>query len=222
MNGIHEMGGMHGFGPIQREANEPVFHHAWEGRVYGISMGVSLPVPGGFRYAIERMEPAHYLASSYYEKWLYIQTQGLIESGVLTQEELDSRVEHFRHHPNATPPQRNDPELVQRVLADLCAPQPLRRKADLQPAFGVGDAVKARNRHPVGHTRLPRYARGMRGIVARYHGIHDIPDTVPPGEAARPQPVYSVRFEAGELWGESAEPNCAVYLDMWESYLEPA
>lgn len=222
MNGIHDMGGMHGFGPIQREDNEPVFHHAWEGRVYGISMGLHLPVPGGFRYAIERMTPAHYLVSSYYEKWLYIRTQGLIEAGVLTQEELDDRVAHFRNHPNATPPQRNDPELVQRVLADIYAPQSLRRKMDIQPAFGIGDTVKARNMHPVGHTRLPRYARGRCGVVASFYGIQDINDTLPPGVDAQPQPLYSVRFEAGELWGESAEPNCAVYLDMWESYLEPA
>jgi nitrile hydratase beta subunit len=222
MNGIHDMGGMHGFGPIQREENEPVFHHAWEARVYGMTMGANLPVPGGFRYAIERMEPAHYLASSYYEKWLYIQTQGLIEAGVLTQEELDDRMGHFRNHPDATPPQRNDPELVQRVLADIYAPQSLRRKADIQPAFDIGDAVKARNMHPVGHTRLPRYARGMRGVVAQFYGIQDMADTMPPGMDALPQPLYLVRFEARELWGKSAEPNCAVYLNMWESYLEPA
>lgn len=222
MNGVHDMGGMHGFGPIQREANEPVFHHAWEGRVYAIACAPLVPVPGGFRYAIERMEPAHYLVSSYYEKWLYVQTQGLIEAGVLTQDELDDRVAHFRNHPTATAPQRNDPELVQRVMADIFAPQSLRRKVDIQPAFGIGDAVKARKVHRMGHTRLPRYARGMRGIVARFHGIHDIGDTMPPETEAQPQPVYSVRFEAGELWGESAEPNCAVYLDMWESYLEPA
>src|SRR6266852_4642539 len=150
------MGGMHGFGPIQREDNEPVFHHAWEGRVYGISMGAPLPVPGGFRYAIERMEPAYYLASRYYEKWLYIHTQGLIEAGVLTQEELDARVAHFRNYPNATPPQRNDPDLVRRVLAANHAPRPLHREVDIQPLFGVGEAVIARNVHPMGHTRLPR------------------------------------------------------------------
>jgi len=222
VNGIHDMGGMHGFGPIEREENEPVFHHAWEGRVYAMAMETPVPVPGGFRYAIERMDPAHYLASSYYEKWLYIQTQGLIEAGVLTQVELDDRVAYFRNHPNAAPPQRNDPELVQRVLADTYAPQSLRREVDRQPAFALGDAVRARNMHPVGHTRLPRYARGRRGVVAQFWGIQDIDDTLPPGTEAQPQPLYSVRFEARELWGASAEPNCAVYIDMWESYLEPA
>ncbi len=222
MNGIHDMGGMHGFGPIAREENEPVFHHAWEGRVFAMQLASPVPVPGGFRYAIERMDPAHYLTSSYYEKWLYVRTQGLIEARVITQGELDGRVAHFRSNPNATLPQRKDPELVQRVLADIHARQPLRREADLQPAFGIGDAVKARNMHPVGHTRLPRYVRGRRGVVAQFYSIQDISDTTPPGIEAQPQPLYSVRFEARELWGEFAEPNCAVYLDMWESYLETA
>ena len=128
MNSIHDMGGMHGFGPIKREENEPVFHHAWEGRVYAMAWQTDVPIPGGFRYAIERIDPAHYLATTYYEKWLYIQTQGLIEAGILTQEEFDDRVAYFLNNPNATPPQRNDPELVQRVLADTRAPQSLRRE----------------------------------------------------------------------------------------------
>ena len=219
MNSIHDMGGMHGFGPIKREENEPVFHHAWEGRVFGMA---GTPVPGGFRYAIERMDPVHYLASSYYEKWLFVKTQGLIEAGILTQEQLDDRIAYFRNNPNATPPQRHDPELVQRFLADLRSPESLRREISIEPAFDIGDSVKARNMHPVGHIRLPRYARGRRGLVASFYGIQDINDTLPPGVDAQPQPLYSVRFEARELWGPSAEPNCAVYLDMWESYLEPA
>jgi nitrile hydratase len=168
------------------------------------------------------MDPAHYLASSYYEKLLYTRTQGMIEAGVFTQEELDDRVAHFRSNPNATPPQRIDPELVQRVLAETFAPESHRKEIDIRPAFEIGDTVRARNMHPMGHTRLPRYARGRRGVVAQYYGIQDIDDTMPPDVQAQPQPLYSVRFDAGELWGESAEPNCAVYIDMWESYLEPA
>jgi nitrile hydratase subunit beta len=222
MNGVHDMGGMHGFGPIQREQNEPVFHHPWEGRVYAIHIVTPVPIPGGFRYAIEQMAPAHYLSSSYYEKWLYAQTQGMIEAGVLTHDELADRLAFFRDNPNSAPPQRSDPELLQRVLAETFASESLQRDIDIQPAFSIGDRVTARNVHPAGHTRLPRYVRGRRGVVIRYEGIQDIYDTMPPGVAARPQPVYSVRFEAEELWGKSAEPNCAVYLDMWESYLEPA
>jgi nitrile hydratase len=222
MNGIHDMGGMDGFGPIQREANEPVFHHTWEGRLYGIAEGTPVSIPGGFRYAIERMAPVHYLTSSYYEKWLHIHVQGLIEAGVLTEAEFADRLAYFRANPAATPLTRNDPELVQWVLADIRRPETHRREADIQPAFAIGDGVTVRNTHPVGHTRSPRYARGRRGVVADYRGVQDMGDTLLPGEEARPQPLYSVRFEAQELWGDSAEPNSGVYLDMWESYLEPA
>jgi nitrile hydratase len=218
LNGIHDMGGMHGFGPILREENEPIFHHAWEGRVFAMEVNV----PGLTRYAIEQMDPAHYLASSYYEKWLYAHSQGLIEAGVLTQKELDDTVAYFRSHPTASPTQRYDPERARQAVADLYQPRPLEREGDARPLFDVGDAVRARKVHPAGHTRLPRYARGLRGVVTRYYGLQDIGDTLPPGVTAQPQPLYCVRFEATELWGQSAEPNCAVYIDMWESYLEPA
>jgi nitrile hydratase beta subunit len=217
VNGIHDMGGMHGFGPIVREENEPVFHHAWEGRIYAMG-NAPVPVPGGFRVAIERMDPAHYLTSSYYEKWLYVRIQAMIETGVCTQAEFDDRVAYFRNNPDATPPQRFDPELVQRVVADTFAPESHRRVLDAQPAFDIGDAVRARNMHAIGHTRLPRYARGKLGTVVGYYGIQKIDDTSAQVEA---EPLYSVRFDGRELWGDSAEPNCTIHIDMWESYLEP-
>ena len=231
MNGIHDMGGMHGFGSIVREENEPVFHHAWEGRVYAIRMVARVSIPRSFRhalesknfrYAIERMNPAHYLALSYYERWLYAQTQELIEAGLLTQAELDDCLAYFRSHPGAAPPRRTDPELVQRVLAAAFAPASQRKATDIRPAFAIGDSVKARNMHPTGHTRLPRYVRGKRGVVAQYYGVQDFDDTMPAGIKAQPQPLYAVRFDAAELWGDSAEPNCALYIDLWESYLAPA
>src|SRR5258708_29978471 len=106
MNGVHDMGGMHGFGPIQREQNEPVFHHPWEGRIYAMHMVTPVPIPGGFRYGIERMAPAHYLSSTYYEKWLHVQTQGILEAGVLTQQELADRLAIYRKNPNSAPPRR--------------------------------------------------------------------------------------------------------------------
>src|SRR5262249_17008197 len=161
---------------------------------------------------IERMEPAQYLASSYYERWLHAQTQNLIAAGVLTQAELADRLAYFRAHPQATPPQRNDPELVQSLLAGALAPESHRIEADVQPAFNVGDTIRARNIHPAGHTRLPRYVRGRRAVITHYHGVQDFSDNWVPGVAAGPQPLYTVRFEASELWGESAEPNSAVYL----------
>lgn len=220
MNGIHDMGGMHGFGSIKREENEPVFHHSWEGRMFAIQVATPVPIPGGSRNNIENMEPARYLTSSYYEKWLHARVKGLIDAGALTGQELDARTAFFRDNPDATLPRREDPELVQRVLERTHTPRPLHRDVDIQPQFRIGDAVRARNMHPPGHTRLPRYVRGKRGVVVQFYGIHNFQDALPPGVEAPPQPVYSVRFEASELWGESAEANGAVYLDMWESYLE--
>lgn len=222
MNGIHDMGGMHGFGPIKREENEPVFHHPWEGRIFAISVATPVPIPGGLRYNVETMDPGHYVNSSYYEKWLHGRVKGLVDAGVLTEEELDARASLYRDNPGAPVTRREDPERVSRVLAGLRVLNSPRRDVDIQPKFGVGDAVRARNIHPSDHTRLPRYVRGKRGMVVRCYGTHDFQDTVSSGTNAQPQPVYAVRFEAPELWGDSAETNGAVYIDMWESYLEPA
>jgi nitrile hydratase len=221
MNGMHDMGGMHGFGPIEREENEPVFHHAWEGRVFAMQVATPVPIPGGSRNNIEHMEPAAYLTSSYYEKWLHSRIKGLIDAGVLTPEELEARVAWYRQHPEAPVPQREDPERVRQVLQGLRTLRSPRRPLDIQPRFSVGNVVRTQNIHPAGHTRLPRYVRGKRGVVARYYGIYDVQDAMPPGVEAPPQPLYAVRFDGRELWGESAEANSGVCLDMWESYLEP-
>lgn len=220
MNGIHDMGGMHGFGPVQREENEPVFHHDWEGRVFAMRVVTPVPIPGGARYNIETMEPRHYLESSYYEKWLHARVKGLIDSGVLTAGEMRAREALYRERPSTPLPRREDPERVQRVLADLRTHRSPRRDVNAEPAFGVGDAVRVRNLHPPGHTRLPSYVRGKRGVVVRFYGFQDVQDTQPPGAEADPQAVYAIRITATELWGDAAEANSTVCIDMWESYLE--
>jgi nitrile hydratase subunit beta len=220
MNGIHDMGGMHGFGPIEREENEPVFHHAWEGRVFAMQRAMSVPIPGGSRHNIEQMDPIHYLTSSYYEKWLHARIKGCIDAGVLTAEELEARTAFYRDHPDAPVPQRHDSERVQHALQSLRTHRSPLRPVNTQPRFSVGAAVRACNMHPPGHTRLPRYVRGKRGVVARFYGFCDLQDTLPPGVEVPPQPLYVVRFEAQELWGAAAEAHSVVYIDMWESYLE--
>ena len=115
---------------------------------------------------------------------------------------------------------RDDPEMKARAAGSIMAIQWPRRDVGTEPAFAVGDGVRVRNIHPIGHTRLPRYARGKRGVVALYHGVHDFQDEAP-AALAGPQPVYNVRFDAAELWGEQAEANQSVFIDMWESYLDP-
>ncbi len=222
MNGIHDVGGMHGFGPVQPEANESVFHHPWEGCVFAMVLGTPVRVPGGMRHAIETMQPADYLTSSYYEKWLHARIKGCIDAGVLTAAELEARIARLRDHPDTPLPRREDPDATRDILQRLRTTRSPRREVDIQAQFAIGDAVRVCNMHPPAHTRLPRYVRGKRGVVTRFYGVHDLQDTVPPGTDAPSYPVYAVRFEAQELWGASAEANGAVYLDMWERYLEPA
>ena len=223
MNGIHDMGGMHGFGPVVPEENEPVFHHDWEGRVLAMQRCIPVPIPGGSRNNIETMDPEAYLTSSYYEKWLHARIKGLIDAGALTAEELEARVAFYRDHPEAPVPRREDPVSRQRIQERLRrVVESPRLDLPIQPQFRLGAAVRARNLHPPGHTRLPRYVRGKHGVVARFYGIYDFQDAVPAGTEAPPQPLYAVRFDGRELWGESAEANSVVYIDMWESYLEPA
>src|ERR1051326_103832 len=179
MNGIHDMGGMHGFGPVVQEENEPVFHHDWEGRVFAMQVATPVPIPGGSRNNIEQMAPAAYLSTSYYEKWLHSRIKGLIDAGVLTAAELEARIALYRDRPETPVPRREDPDGVRRIQAQLRRVQSPRREMPIQPQFPIGATVRVRNMHPPGHTRLPRYVRSKRGSVERYYGIYDFQDAVP-------------------------------------------
>lgn len=225
MNGVHDLGGMHGFGAIEREADEPVFHEAWEARVYGIVTAIreerDVYAPYGSRHYIENISPARYLAASYYEKWMLALEAALLHSGLLAADELDARMRYYRGNPNAAVPRRDDPALAARVRRRIYSAQRPADKPHAAPRFGVGGDVRVRNINLRGHTRLPRYVRGKRGVIERIYGAQAFQDD-PPNADATPQPVYSVRFDARELWGDAAEPNQSLYIDMWESYLEPA
>jgi nitrile hydratase len=217
VNGIHDMGGMHGFGPIEREQNEPVFHADWEGRVYammGLVRRQGLFNLDEFRYGIEQMAPADYLTSSYYERWLASTEYNLLLKGAIGAGELEARVALLREQPDtALPPPaafRPEPEHGE-------APPPR-----IVPRFVVGDPVVTHNQHPTGHTRLPRYLRGKRGRINLVHGPEVFADASAHGRDAPPQVVYNVRFDAREVWGDSAEPRQTISIDLWESYLEPA
>ena len=225
MNGVHDMGGMHGFGPIDIEADEPVFHEEWEGRVYGMVTGIreehDVYGPYGSRHYIENIPPARYLASSYYERWMLALQAALVNKGLLTAEEIDDRTRQFAADPTSETPKRLDPELADRVRRRIYAPQSLEQQASTAPLFSVGDEIVVRNIHPVGHTRLPRYVRGKRGKIAGIYGAQGLQDepTIADGS---PQHVYSVVFEASELWGRNAESNQRLYIDMWECWMDRA
>jgi len=213
MNGIHDMGGMDGMGPIDPEPNEPVFHEPWEGRVYAMFLNIrpwarGRNWPNG-RYAQESLPTAEYLRMSYYERWFTMLVQLLLRSDLVTQSELDSG--------------ESDPSRPLPVLH----PEPAGVAADapnVSPRFRPEQTVRARNLHPPGHTRLPRYTRGKRGMVVRDHGVFPLQDTDTSGQRLgnRPQHVYLVRFQGRELWGDRAAARDSVYVDLWEDYLEPA
>ena len=212
MDGIHDMGGMHGFGPVEPEAGEPAFHEPWEARTLGLSLasvGARLVPPGTGRYRIEAIDPATYLASSYYELWARSLEAGLIEAGTLTPAEIDERVTAG----GAPPAGRGatDPDAVALVATFLNSPQPT-SGAPAAGAFAVGDRVTVRRMAPDRHHRCPRYVRGVTGTVARVEGAWPHPGD------REPEAVYSVRFANADLWGDDAEPG-SVTVDLWERYL---
>lgn len=218
MNGIHDMGGMQDMGAIGYVKSEPVFHAAWEGRVYAMStaVGATGKLRLGIRPPIENMSPVEYLRSSYYEKWLVSLEERVVASDLVTRAELKSgRPEKGTAKAAAalSPPV---------VLAALFQVPPTRRDVAVAPRFYAGQAVRTRNANPVTHTRLPRYARGKTGIINRNHGVFVFSDTSAYSLGDKPQYLYSVRFSARELWGEQAMPQDAVYLDLYDDYLEPA
>jgi nitrile hydratase len=219
MNGIHDMGGMHGMGPIRHEANEPVFHELWEGRVYAINRALSAwnkwNIDAG-RHGIELLPPVDYLQMSYYEKWLVRNIALLVQRGLVTQEEIDSG------KPAAGSSKATPALTLANVASAGRRPSYARPEADAKARFKVGDRVRARKINPTGHTRLARYARGREGVIHRHHGIYVFPDTNAHFQGEQPQHLYSVRFAAQELWGPGASPRDAVYLDLWDSYLDNA
>jgi nitrile hydratase len=196
---------MQGFGPVEVEPDEPLFHEDWERRAFKITIGLlfSGQLSGVFRHAIERMDPVWYLGSPYYEHWLTAAATGLVESGTVTQAELDAEL--GAPFPIARPVRAPR-------LADSGESRSTHRLA-------VGDRVRVREWHPLGHTRAPRYVQGKRGSIARLDGIFSVPDVEYHCDRKRLEPTYSVRFEAADLWGSAGDP---VFVDLWESYLEAA
>jgi nitrile hydratase beta subunit len=222
MNGVHDLGGMHGFGPVMREPNEPVFHSEWEQRVFAMAltaMGRRVWNVDEFRRAIECMLPARYLAATYYEKWLHALESLLLEKGAVTPEELLSGHAAAPAPAKGTGPLDGGGGDVESFDSSAVK---LRFDKSFKPRFKPGDWVVARNLNPEHHTRLPRYARGKRGVIRYDQGVFIFPDTHAHGQGAKPQHVYTVAFEAKELWGADHKERAPVYLDCWDDYLERA
>ena len=218
MNSIHDIGGMHGFGPVVIEHDDAVFHEYWHGRVFALRMACAFHRKWNAdmgRYARERMPALEFLNASYYERGFYALETLLVESGLITAEEhktgraADASKAAASLRPDAIP-------------AIVRSRRRARVNEDVAPHFKVGDQVIARNINPLGHTRLPRYARGRRGVIDRDHGVFTFADTNAMTRDKKPQHIYSVRFAATELWGSGASPRDAAYLDLWDDHLELA
>ena len=204
MDGIHDVGGMDGFGspaadghdadidtgtddgestdPLSGGAYEP-FHERWEGITYSLfvaTLGNGVANIDEFRHSIERMDPDRYLTARYYDRWVTGLSRLLLETDTIDAEDFWVRT----------------------------------------AAFAAGEAVRIENVHPEGHTRCPGYVRRTQGTIEAHRGTFTLPDASAHGEPAT-EPLYEVAFDARELWGEDADPNVAVTLDLWESYLVP-
>jgi nitrile hydratase len=212
------MGGMHGMGPVVIEKNEPVFHAEWEARAFALTLASGFRGKWNIdmgRYSREQMPPAAYLAATYYERWLFGLEKLLVEQGLVTATELATG--------SATAGAGAEGALrPSGVAAFLRNRRNARLDTVVAPKFKRGDHVVARNIHPAGHTRLPRYARGRRGVIDRDHGVFIFPDTHAMNRDRKPQHCYSVRFAARELWGPGAPARDGVYVDLWDDHLDPA
>jgi nitrile hydratase len=220
MNGIHDMGGMHGMGEIAYEIDEPVFHEPWEGRVYALSRAMGAWrrwTLDSSRHAIERLPAEEYLRSSYYERWLAGLVDLLVRHDFVTEEELA----RGSAAPGAAPAA---PALTAEIARAVSRRIPSADDPSVKPKFALHQRVRTLNIHPTGHTRLPRYARGKVGTIERDHGVYSFPDTAAlcTGSGDNRQHVYSVRFSARELWGDVASARDSVHLDLWDDYLESA
>ena len=226
MNGIHDMGGLHGFGKVEREANEPVFHSQWEARVF--CMTQVLDTTGIWnldehRHEIELMGAPDYLTAGYYGRWLFAMESILDRKDVLKREEVELRIAErnsdVRHYSPASFEQRNWPLPPSEKIRWGA----WRKEVAVTPKFQLGDPVRVRNLHPAGHTRVTSYSRGKTGVVAIVNAQAWVfPDTRAHHRGENLQPVYNVKFAASELWGPQAEPNTFTYIDFSEDHLEHA
>ena len=219
MDGVHDMGGMDGFGRVEPEPDEPVFHQPWEGRV--LAMNRAMGATGSWsidtaRFSREQLAPLTYLAGSYYQRWFLGMRQMLVDRGLVDADEIAAG-----HALRPGKPLPRGPFTVSDV-ARVMTRGAFGRPAPAPARFAIGDRVRARNIHPPTHTRLPRYVRGHAGVVERVHGSHVFPDTIATGRGEHPQWLYTVVFESRELWGPDADPTIRISIDAFEPYLDPA
>ena len=211
MDSIHDLGGLEGFGPVERD--EPSWHDAWERRTLGMTMTANFVGNiDDFRHSVERLHPSIYLTAGYFGRWLAALEVRCVERGLITSDDVDAR---------STAGRAARPTAAPSIGLPTSAPtsSSLVRELDLPPRFAVGDEVTVADVHPAGHTRLPRYIRGHSGTVEVVHPAFVFPDSNAHGHGEQPQYVYAVRFSATQLWGSG---DHTVRVDVFETHLEPA
>ena len=219
MNGPQDLGGQMGFGPVNPENDEPIFHADWEKHALGVTLcagALGKWTLDESRHARETLHPADYYSSSYYEIWIKALEKLLLRHGCVTADELSEG------HALTEVAKPERVLAADRVPAAMAAGSPCDRPVDTRLLYAAGDRVRARNIHPHGHTRLPRYVRGKTGTVEAVNGAHVFPDTNAHGGGEQPQWLYTVVFSGDKLWGGYGDAKLTVSVDAWESYLEPA
>ena len=224
MNGVHDFGGMHGYGPVRPEPGERPFHAEWEKRALAVTLAMGATRQWNIdmaRSARETLPAAQYLSSTYYEIWIAGLEKLLLERGLVTPDEL-ARGTAVR------PPLPAVARLAAgNVAAALARGSPTRREPRAPARFAVGERVRMRNVHPQGHTRLPSYVRGHVGVIEQVHGCFVFPDRhavrvpVASGFDESPEWLYTVTFEGTELWGAASDAATQMSVDAWEPYIEP-
>jgi len=216
MDGIHDLGGRKGFGAIEVAEKEVAFHEPWEARMRGIVRAISAPGDWSidwFRHCRELIDPVDYLTRPYYDQWLQTYAAMMVNSGVATVEELSTG------KMKAAVTGLRPPMAPEEVETAKKTNKRFDRKIDEPPAFSVGDTVRTQSHGAPGHTRLPAYARGRRGTIKALHGAHVLPDSKAHG-GNRAEPLYTVGFDAAELWPDAEDMRDRVNLNLWQSYLE--
>ncbi len=228
MNGIHDMGGLHGFGRVQhlpdQTSEDPVFHSEWESRVFCITQVIDTKGIWNLdehRHEIELMNSADYINDGYYGRWLFAMESLLYKKNILNQEEVSQRIiemlADLRDYSQLDLNDRDWPlPAEQKVNWGAC-----RHEVNIVPIYSEGQSIRVRNIHPPGHTRVTAYTRDKIGIIERVNAqAWVLPDTRAHYKGENLQAVYTIKFSAKTLWGPQAETNQFLFIDLSEDHIE--
>jgi nitrile hydratase subunit beta len=218
MDGLHDLGGREGLGPIVDKTDDKPFHADWEMRAFGMKQSAAAAKSwtiDWFRHCRELTGPVDYLTRPYFDQWLTTLAAQLIDEGYLTLDEIKAGASTFSPNPGLSP---QSPEAAR---AHVKSPRSFAVNFNSAPRFALGAPVRCRLDGASGHTRLPAYVRGRAGVVHSQHGGHVLPDASARGEE-RGEHLYTVSLASSDLWPEAKGSTDRVFVDLWESYLEPA